>query len=91
MAEKERHRLDKVLTHMGFGTRKEIKKLVKEKRVKVNGELVRDPGLHVFPGRDYIEVDGEAMVYRQYIYLMLTQLPHFSLKNPVISRHCGFG
>lgn len=73
MAEKERHRLDKVLTHMGFGTRKEIKKLIKEKRVKVNGELARDPGLHVLPGRDYIEVNGEALVYRTYIYLMLNK------------------
>jgi 16S rRNA pseudouridine516 synthase len=71
--EKERQRLDKVLAHLGFGTRKEIKKLVKEKRVKVNGEPAEDPGLHVLPGQDHIEVDGEPVKYRQYIYLMLNK------------------
>ncbi|CEP69286.1 Pseudouridine synthase, RsuA/RluB/E/F [Moorella glycerini] len=73
MAVKERQRLDKLLTHMGFGTRKEIKKLIKEKRVQVNGELAREPGLHVIPGRDHIDVDGEPLEYRQYIYLMLNK------------------
>ncbi|QGP91454.1 Ribosomal large subunit pseudouridine synthase B [Neomoorella glycerini] len=73
MAVKERQRLDKLLASMGFGTRKEIKKLIKEKKVQVNGELARDPGLHVLPGRDYIEVNGEPIEYRQYIYLMLNK------------------
>ncbi|NHM27130.1 rRNA pseudouridine synthase [Desulfofundulus sp. TPOSR] len=73
MVEKGRQRLDKVLAHMGFGTRKEIKKLVKEKRIRVNGELANDPGLHVLPGRDQIEVDGEPVEYRQHIYLMLNK------------------
>lgn len=73
MAAKERQRLDKVLAHMGFGTRKMIKKLIKEKRVQVNGRPAEDPGLHVIPGRDYIEVNGEPLVYEEYIYLMLNK------------------
>lgn len=71
--EQERLRLDKALARLGFGTRKEIKKLVKEKRVKVNGAPVQDPGMHVLPGRDRIEVDGEPVQYRQYIYIMLNK------------------
>lgn len=73
MVAKERQRLDKVLTHMGFGTRKEIKKLIREKRVQVNGEPAGDPGLHVIPGRDHIEVNGEPLEYRRHIYLMLNK------------------
>ncbi|MGB9803788.1 pseudouridine synthase [Desulfofundulus sp.] len=73
MVERGRQRLDKVLAHMGFGTRQEVKKLIREKRVEVNGELAKDPGLHVLPGRDHIEVDGEPVEYRQYIYLMLNK------------------
>ncbi|KYH33443.1 pseudouridine synthase [Neomoorella mulderi] len=73
MAAKERQRLDKLLAHMGLGTRKEIKKLIKEKRVQVNGRPAGDPGLHVLPGRDYIEVNGEPLEYRQYVYLMLNK------------------
>ncbi|MBE3586080.1 MAG: rRNA pseudouridine synthase [Thermoanaerobacter sp.] len=73
MAGKGGQRLDKVLAHMGFGTRNEVKKLVKEGWVRVNGEPVGDPGFHVLPGRDQIEVDGEPVVYRQYIFLMLNK------------------
>lgn len=73
MAAKERQRLDKVLARMGLGTRKEIKKLIAAKRVQVNGELVVDPGLHVIPGRDHIEVNGQPLEYKEYIYLMLNK------------------
>ncbi|MDN5326418.1 MAG: rRNA pseudouridine516 synthase [Moorella sp. (in: firmicutes)] len=73
MAAKERQRLDRVLAHMGLGTRKEIKKLIKERRVQVNGEPAGDPGLHVIPGRDHIEVNGEPLEYREYIYIMLNK------------------
>lgn len=73
MAEKERQRLDKVLAHMGLGTRKEAKKLIKERKVEVNGELAQDPGLHVRPGQDRIVVNGEPVEYRQFVYLMLNK------------------
>ncbi|TCS81296.1 pseudouridine synthase [Tepidibacillus fermentans] len=73
MARKEKQRLDKILAHIGFGTRKEIKKLVKEKRVKVNEEIVNDPGLHVWTGHDRIEVDEEEVQYREFIYLMMNK------------------
>ncbi|ABO51721.1 ribosomal small subunit pseudouridine synthase A [Desulforamulus reducens MI-1] len=73
MAENEKLRLDRLLNHMGLGTRKEIKKLIKAKQVMVNGELAMDPGLHIFPQRDHIEVQGEVIEYREYIYLMLNK------------------
>lgn len=73
MSDKERLRLDKILTHLGLGTRKEIKKLIKENRVLVNGELAKDPGMHIWPERDQLEVDGEALHYREFIYLMMNK------------------
>ncbi|SEN31484.1 pseudouridine synthase [Lihuaxuella thermophila] len=74
MADK-RQRIDKILAHMGFGTRKEIKKLMKTGVVKVNGESVNNPGHHVYPDRDVIEVNGQPVVYREYIYLMMNKPP----------------
>jgi 16S rRNA pseudouridine516 synthase len=65
--------LDKVLAHLGYGTRKEIKKMVKEGRIQVNGDRAKDPGLHVWPQRDRIEVDGVPVYYREFIYLMMNK------------------
>lgn len=73
MAENKRQRLDKVLGNMGVGTRKEIKKLVKGGAVTVNGERIKDSSLHVIPETDVIEVYGERIRYRKYIYLMMNK------------------
>lgn len=70
---KKSQRLDKVLAHVGIGTRKEIKKLVKSGRIKVNDELAKDPGMHVFPYEDKIEVDHHPILYREHIYLMMNK------------------
>ena len=68
-------RLDKVLTHMGIGTRKEIKQMAKKGKIKVNAVITKDPGQHVVPTSDQIEVNGEVISYQEYIYLMLNKPP----------------
>ena len=68
-------RLDKVLSNMGYGTRSELKKLAKQGYITVNGKMVKDPGAHVDPYRDVIELDGERILYREFIYLMLHKPP----------------
>jgi len=69
----KRERLDKVLANMGWGTRKEVKQLVKQGLVTVNGNAVADPGLHVIPEQDDIAVDGHPLAYRRWIYIMLNK------------------
>jgi len=64
-------RLDKVLAHMGIGTRSEIKKMVKSGRVRVNGETVSDSSVHVQPESDRIEVGDRVIQYKQHIYIMM--------------------
>lgn len=73
MVEQKPLRLDKVLAHMGLGTRQEVRRLIKEELVRVNGKPVKDPGLHVYPGRDHIEINGEPVEYKEHIYLMLNK------------------
>jgi 16S rRNA pseudouridine516 synthase len=68
-----RQRLDKVLAHMGIGTRSELKKIVKQARIQVNGHIVKDAGLQITPEVDRIEVDGEWIPYKEFIYLMLNK------------------
>ena len=66
-------RLDKLLSNLGYGTRKEIKQLIKKGTVKVDGETARDSGMHVDPLESIVEIDGEKINYRKYIYIMLNK------------------
>lgn len=66
-------RLDKVLAHMGYGTRKELKKLVRDGVVTVNGEVVTDSSIHIDPEEDVIQIWEEEIAYRRFIYLMLNK------------------
>ena len=68
-------RLDKVLTHMGYGSRSEIKKYVKQGLIMVNDIRVKDSGLHVHPETDVILIDGEQVIYKEFIYVMLHKPP----------------
>lgn len=68
-------RLDKLLSNMGYGSRKEIKILLKSKAVEVNGSIPKDASLHVNPETDEILVLGEKVVYTEFIYLMMNKPP----------------
>ncbi|KAF9114861.1 hypothetical protein BGX30_006467 [Mortierella sp. GBA39] len=68
-------RLDKVLTHMGYGSRSDIKKKIKQAGVTVNGVRAKDSGMHVDPYKDDIRIDGEQVQYKEFIYLMLHKPP----------------
>jgi pseudouridine synthase len=56
-----KQRLDKVLAEAGIGSRKEVSRLIRKKKVFVNGELVRDPSFKVDPEKDKIEVEGSLI------------------------------
>lgn len=72
---KETLRLDKLLAHSGFGTRSEIRLLVRRGAVQVNGKIVKDSGVQVKPDKDQIWVEGKPVVYREFVYLMLNKPP----------------
>jgi len=54
-------RLQKVLAARGLCSRREGEAWIAAGRVRVNGEVVREPGTKVDPGRDRIEVDGRRV------------------------------
>ena len=74
---KKTERLDKLLAHTGFGTRSEIKKLVKTGVVTVDGKAAKDSGMQVDPQESDIRVNGEPAVYRKFVYIMLHKPPGF--------------
>ncbi|MCM3387420.1 rRNA pseudouridine synthase [Ureibacillus chungkukjangi] len=68
-------RLDKLLANMGYGTRKEVKQLLKQKGVTVDGDVVKDSSMHVDPEVQEVSVFGERVVYTEFIYLMMHKPP----------------
>lgn len=61
-------RLDKAVSLAGY-TRSEAKELISKGRVKVKGEIARNPGLNVQPGD--IELDGAKAEIETELYLMI--------------------
>ncbi|ABB15553.1 pseudouridine synthase [Carboxydothermus hydrogenoformans] len=66
-------RIDKFLAHMGFGTRKEVRKLLKARKVEVNGVVVKDPGYNLNVDTDKVIVKGEEVKYKPFVYFMLNK------------------
>ncbi|MEE1107266.1 pseudouridine synthase [Macrococcoides canis] len=66
-------RLDKFLGNHGFGTRKEVKLLVKRGAVKVNDILVKKADIKIVPGSDTVTVYDETVVYEPFVYIMLNK------------------
>lgn len=66
-------RLDKLLANMGYGSRKEMKKVLKSGLVQVNGQVVKDGKEHVNPEEDHVTCQGEKIEYREYVYLMMNK------------------
>ncbi|QNU68289.1 rRNA pseudouridine synthase [Ruminiclostridium herbifermentans] len=69
----DRQRLDKVLSNFGFGSRKEIKSAVKTGLVTIDGIIAKDSATYVDPNVNVIEMNGERLNYRKYIYLMMNK------------------
>ena len=66
-------RIDKLLANMGYGSRKEVKKLLKQGVILVNGEVITNPGTHVDPGSDRIFIFGEEVIYKEFVYFMMNK------------------
>ncbi|MBH5318182.1 rRNA pseudouridine synthase [Paenibacillus sp. GSMTC-2017] len=69
----EKMRIDKLLSNMGLGTRSEIKRAVKQGKVTLNGTVVKDSGLIIDPIAQEVAYEGERVIYRNVIYLMLNK------------------
>lgn len=66
-------RLDKVISNLGYGSRKEVKALCKKGFVEVDGVVVKDSSVSIDPEKSIISINGEELVYRKYIYLMMNK------------------
>jgi len=63
--------LERVLSKAGAGSRVDARGWIRAGRVKVNGQIVRDPDSWIDMGRDRVRLDGKPLQARERIYLLL--------------------
>lgn len=66
-------RIDKIIANQTGYTRKEVKELVRGKRIIVNGEIISKSDLKVNSDKDEIILDGQELNIKKYIYLILNK------------------
>ena len=66
-------RLDKYLSNSGIGTRSEVKRLIKAKRVKVNGKIVHSDSFNVDESKDIVLFEDLEVKYKEFYYILLNK------------------
>ncbi|MEH7253406.1 pseudouridine synthase [Neobacillus niacini] len=66
-------RIDKMLANLGYGSRKEVKQLLKSGAVKIDDVIVKDAKQHVDPNKQIVTLNGDVIEYREFIYLMMNK------------------
>jgi len=66
-------RLDKYLSDAGIGTRSDVKKLIYHGRVEVNGNIEKNPGLHVDENTAIVKVKGKEVAFASFEYFLLNK------------------
>lgn len=66
-------RLDKYLADMSIGTRQEVKKYIRQGRVKINEDSIKKPEYKIREDEDKITFDGAPVAYETFEYYMLNK------------------
>lgn len=67
-------RLDRYLSNSGYGTRSDVRSLIRSGRVTVNSHPIADPSFSGFSEKDSIvAIDGEPIRFSRYLYIALNK------------------
>lgn len=66
-------RLDKIISASGLASRSEVKKLVKQGRIFINGASASSADMKCDAVQDEILLDGELVRYREHHYIMMNK------------------
>ena len=66
-------RIDKIISSQTNYSRKDVKKLILQKKISVNGKVAKKPEQKVNEQQDEIYIDGNKLEIKKYIYLILNK------------------
>lgn len=66
-------RLDKILASQGTLSRRDVKEIVKQGRIAVNGITAKKSDVKIDMGKDAVTLDGELLSLKKHIYIMLNK------------------
>ncbi len=66
-------RIDKFLSNMGYGSRKQIKIMAAKNKITINGDRVKSCSTHIDPQKDIVIVNNEKVEYKPYVYIMMNK------------------
>lgn len=66
-------RLDKFLSNNGFGSRKDVKTLIKKQNVYVNDVLIKESDFSFDPSKDVVKVNDQIVKYKEFYYFLLNK------------------
>jgi len=69
----EKLRLDKFISSQLNLTRSEAKNAIKKGKVSVNNVFIKDCSVIIFPERDKVAYDGQAVDYKKYVYILMNK------------------
>ena len=69
-------RIDKLLSHEGLGSRKDIRKILRNCEVLLNGKRIYDPSLQIDTQKDILTIDGETVDFHTNLYIMMNKPQH---------------
>ena len=66
-------RLDKFLAHTTGNSRSDVKKFLKQKKVRVDGEVVTSASFHVDVDKNVVTFFDDELFYQKYVYIMMNK------------------
>ena len=66
-------RIDKIIASQGTYSRSEVKKLIQQKKIKINGETITSPNIKIDADTAEITINNEPLKIKEHIYLMLNK------------------
>ena len=66
-------RLDKFLANSGIGTRKEVKEILKNKKISVNDAFVKDGKIQIDEEKDIVKYEDNIIYYKPFVYIMMNK------------------